>query len=347
MKHRLEITVNNKAGKRKYRKVGPRPLIEKGDSPDVLSRRKGGFINFWDMGQLRDGSAYNDIFYAANNAPQNAGGDVQSAAAMTVADFNARDAPILAIPRGQWKSKFRKVTKGDLSAKYVIAAACSSFNGLLDSLSQWTSSGLKVDQADLNDGLTIGGNAILARNPFFCEGFTLKDGQPNIKITATDNYSDASVAFSPSRTMDVFFLPRFVFMRGTVINATFGDKWHYGDINLTFPRRFIINSNDLFEDGGAADPSPPAVTDALSSDFFTALANWRTFVSGREYHYTYPIAWASEPGSFPPAANPSRKGGIGISLLPIEFPDPHLPNGSLLAVVQKDGSFFYFWTDGF
>lgn len=351
-KHRIEITVKPKADKQKKRKSPPRPLVRTGGSPDVLSRREGGYINFYDMAQISNGSGFDEAFYSANNAPQNAGGDTQSAAAMSVLDFNGRDIPLLAIPTNQWNSKFRKVTKGTLSTKYAIRAAFGASNDVLDALPEWTATGLKLSQSDLNAGVRIGGSDLAnigdndVSNKFFYS-ITLLDGQSNIKITASANYASSSVAFTPSQRMDVFFPPRFVFMRGSVINSTFGDKWHYGDINVTFPRRFGINTTDIFEDGGPADPSPPAASLSLSSGFLSALTNWRDFVSGREYHYTYPTAWASEPASFPPVANPSIKGNIGVSLLPIEFPDPNLPNGALLAVVKKGNLFYYFWTDGF
>lgn len=341
MKTRIEITLKPKADKQKKRKSPPRPLIRTGSSPDVLSRRKGGFIRFYDMGQVSNGSGgYLDTNFQITTAPIPSG-NAQNAAPLTVTDYDNRDAPLLAAPTGQWMSRFRRIDKGTVSVKYNINAQFGAFDDALDNLSQWTGNGLKVEQADLDTGLLVGG---AANNPFF-DIVKLLNGETNQKITATPAYADSAVAFTPSPRMDVFFPPVLVFMRGTAINSVLDDLYHFGDLNLTFPRRFIVNTSDDYQGGsGVTDPSgSPPSTDEFDAQTIAAIANWKTVVSGREYYYdSGTLTWSA--GPFPPAA--PRRGGIGVAER-TQYTGTDLLNGVLLAVVKKGSSFYYFWTDGF
>lgn len=291
-------------------------------------------INFYDMGQISDGhGGWVDTNFQIPRMPDQTG-DILTPQQPLVTDYGDRDTPLFLISTGDWKTKFRKVTKGGLSEKYGIIAEFGAFDDFLDNLTQWSSGGLTVTQSDLNSGLLAASDP-----PLFFEFFTLLDGQPNVKITGSQLYTDSSVAFTPAPIMDVFFPPRLVFLRGRAKTSTFGDRGDFGELYLTFPRRFIINTTDDYFGGDIS--SEPATGAGMDTQTNNAIDNWKSLISGREYFYDFASnTWAA--GAFPPAGTTGK--GIAPQGVPVQ--DFGL-NGNLIAVVKKGSSFYYFWTDGF
>jgi hypothetical protein len=321
---------------------GSVPVGKKGRR--FLHRRKkpGKGINFYDLGQLSNGSGgWIENDYRGTTEPF---GDVPDGRLIMPApapsEYDGRDAQFLVIPAGDLKTKSRRVTKGTLSGKYRIVAAFGSFGGLLDDLEQWTPEGLDVEQADLTStGLIVTGDGFL---PFFSLVF-IKDGQANQKITTSPNYAAAAAAFSPVPEMDVFLPPSLGYVIGNSRSIDFGDRAQYGFRYMPFPRRFVINTNDPWRGGniGLHDGGPPGPDDP---DTAPAIENWKAIIPNRGFHFDYISGTFTGPGEAFPIPGWIER-AIGFAQY-----DPTLiggPNGSLLAIVRKAATFYYFWSDGF
>lgn len=303
------------------------PHSRRPDDEYIPQRPKSG-INFYDMGQIFNGTDYDEVDSETSVTFDSMTGPV---AIPVTADFDSRDAILFAIPTGTWTSKFRKITKGTLSGKYLIDAAFGAFSDVLDSLSQWTTKGLVVSQADLDTGLFIGSDPT---RDYFFDPVRLLDGEANRKITGTPVYTDSAVAFSPVPNMDVFLPPKFVRLFGNATTSVFSEVQEYGILLLTFPRRFIINTADTYI-------VPFGTIDAGK---LTTIGNWKSIVPGHDYHFDPGTSLWDTTGTFPPT------GVNHIELAPIG-PDgrasDNMVNGALIAVVKKGTDFYYFWTDGY
>lgn len=321
------------AGRRK--RGQPRP----GQKPDdgILKRRVvASGINFYDMAQVANGSGgWIDTDFQVITTPDQVG-DFLAPPPLLESDYAARDAELFTIPTANYLTKFRKISKGSLSTKYGVIAAFGAFSDALDNLTQWKPGGLVVSQTDLNAGLSVGQGTDLK----FFEFLTLLDGQANVKITGTDDFAGPAVAFSPIPKMDVFLAPVLGFLRGRAKTSVFGDRGDYGELFLTFPRRFIINTADAYQ-GGDVSPDP-ATGQGMDSDTNAAISNWQSVIPGRGFFYDFGAGVWSNGATFPPAGTIGKGIGYqGQGVQGIEL------NGALLAVVKKGNSFFYFWTDNY
>lgn len=327
---------NERANQATGRNAKAGPHISQREN-DFLPRRKTTtpYINFYDMGQVASGSAWLDNSTQILTTHVTAGALVP--AVLDSAAFASRDASLFAVPF----SKFRKITKGALSSKYVLDAAFGAYSDVLDNLTQWTEGGLKVEQADLNTGLLIGSDPSL---DFFFDPVVLLDGQANRKITATNSYAASAVAFSPIPKMDVYLPPKFVrlFGRSQLVAGSFQDQQNYSSDFLTFSRNsFVINDTKDYQAGSASGNVPTSIINTVIN---ATINNWKSILPGRDFHFSYPSTW-SVGGTFNPGI------GAGYAFLgPIgsdgRAADNNV-NGSLLAVVKKGESFYYFWTDGY
>lgn len=333
MKTRIDITIKEKPAARSKRKPDAKPIIQKGRSPDVLSRRKGGFINFHDMGQVANGvGGWIDTNFRITNNPISDPSTL-FAPYPTTSDFANRDSTFLGDG-----NRYRKITKGELSSKYVLAVGFDGGGGQVDTLPEWTGNGLKLTQAQLDaEGLSVGTD--LPLKPFFHNAL-IADSQPNIKITGLPSYGSPSVAFRISPRMDVYLPPVLLLLRGEgTYDGSPGDRETYGQLYTTFPRRFGINTTDFYSGGSVPTPS------GIDAQTLSAISNWQSIISGRAYHFDNgTMLWSL--GSFPGSATdlgitqiyftPDGTGSHGINT-----------NGVLMAMVKQGGQSFYFWTDGY
>lgn len=311
------------------------PVLRRRPEDELIRKKKNQLINFYDMGQIRNGSGWDDTTFQISSAPVE-GPLFLTPQIVTTSDYDNRDIPLLAISTADYLTTFRKITKGTLADKYGTGVNFGVYSDALENLSQWSNKGLKVEQADLNTGLSVLGDK-------FFSDFVLLAGT-NIKVTSTPLYSDPSVSFTPSPRMDIFLTPSIGVMGFSARTSTFGNREWFGALALTFPRHFRINSNDPWSGGvsltsdGAPLPSAPG---GFDTQCLAAIAAWKALVSGREYHYDY-VSHTWGGGAYPPPA--PREGGGGYateseSVVPV--------NGHLYAVVKQGSNFFYFWGTGY
>lgn len=308
--------------------------------PDYLKRRlqapKG--INFWDMGQISDGSG--GWIDTSEFFPTDVAG-TPGLLALDTSMFSTRDTPLFAVPTADWPTKFRKITKGGLSTKYMIDASFGAFGDALDNLSQWTAGGLVVSQTDLNSGLFVSSDPSL---DYFFDGVRFLDSQSNRKITGTNDYTGPAVAFSPIPLMDVFLPPKFVRLTGRsqLTPGPTANQQAYSYDFLTFPRDFIINASPVYRGGTGVGNEATTIIDAGIN---AAISTWKAFIPGRDFSYNNALDTYTPGGTFNPGI------GAGYAFITPVGPDgravDNSVNGSLLAVVKKGPSFYYFWTDGF
>ncbi len=326
-----------------------KPPVDIRREADYLKRRlrpKG--INFYDMGQIADGSGgWIDTDFIIEVDPINPGPPGENLIPPpTQSDYDSRDAPLLAIPTDQWLTKFRKITKGALSMRYGLYAQFGTTIGDLDTLSEWTSGGLVVPQAELDEVFSAGPGSGLAAAALV-KDISFYPLAPNIKITTTPLYSDPDAVFTPIPKMDVFFMP--------IIGGLGGFSWtrpsdyifdDYGFIAMTFPRRFAINTDDEY--GGVGNlgvgTSPPVVGGSIPSATAAAISNWKSIIPGRDYHFNLAsTTWT--PGTGFPGTGTGANVFIGFNgqLASSGFQI----NGELCAVIKKGDTFYYFWTTGY
>jgi hypothetical protein len=313
------------------------------DEEHIIPKKKQDFINFYDMGQIKDDDTWQDTDFQVSNTP-NFGPSNEiypEPINPTVTEYDARNVSLFAIPTANWTTAFRKITKGALSSKYHISANFGAHSGELDTLPEWTSGGLKVSQADLDSGLSV----IDVYSPLGYGGIfnqvTLL-ASDSVKVTASPSYAAADAGFSPVPKMDVFLPPALVFLKGLGRdNSVFDNQYAYGILWMTLPRFFPLNEAQVT--GGETITSPgsglPPGND-FTPEFVEALDNWETYVTGRAYYYDEDTPW--EAGSYPPPAIP-RQGNLSVFA---EQSVTIAANGQLLAVVKKGSDFYYFWRTG-
>jgi len=364
-KYKVEITVKPKSDKRKKRKSPPRPLIRTGDSPDVLSRRTNPGIRLFDLGQRRSSSGWESI--DVQIAPTLDGGtgiDDPSIRAVQLSDYQAVDNDFLGTT-GNWTGIFRQITKGGLDANSRISASAPSFgSGLLTALpaTVWTSGGLKVTSSDLTAGVQI------QNSNGFVEPVTLIDNG-TYKITALPDFAASSVAFTPTKRMDVFLVPALIlpYAEDGYINALgniFAET--AGFFYTTIFRPSIFDSGDAHY--RAFHPPLGSSPETLWEIFYYWILYLKSQSNAKAGRLTInvPDFWTvismasvatTLPFPAPPArprTNPPDGGGVvprydngttGLGPYVISFGVQAAEDvaGSLVAVVQKGNQKYYFW----
>lgn len=225
MKHRLEITVNNKSDKRKHRKASPRPLIEKGGSPDVLSRRKTGGITVYDLGWLLNGTS---LLHQKLNADRTtiATPQIQDAYDGLDADILGGDSPF---------TRFKKLEKNNVVANTVrvrFTQDSIDYEDYPANLSQWMGTTLNIKQdAAASLRLVLDTGHPLYRN------FDPTDG----KVTNLPSFGAASVTFLPSKSMQIGLMPTIALQNMEVSPLPTGDDLILNNFISIIPRALIPN----------------------------------------------------------------------------------------------------------
>jgi hypothetical protein len=264
---------------------------------DELPRRLSGYVNFYDCGQIWDGSAWKDWTFTID--PNEA---FTSTTADPIAVIDGFDSSawaawsnnIFAIDAADWRTKYRKIDFAD-SPKFGV----SVYNGRGGILSnsttpdplnmlgpdnpEWSGRGLKP----------IDKNNILVQNTGpLCLGFNTYD-TTNFKVTAVQDYSAPTVAVDLAKGADIFLIPRPLFPQaiqeiGVGAAGRFAylwAGWSTAPREIFFEKtlkRFVSSpfaevpffqgyfANDPYESGGAWMFDAADIGDLLAAD----LANW-------------------------------------------------------------------------
>ena len=205
MKTRIEITVKKPANQKGKRKPTPRPLIRTGSSPDVLSRRKTG-AGFYDVGQIPMGGGWTTFDWilhrnayntGPDQIPQTESFDLSGGTPSHNANFTALDLADL---------RQRRPIKRTESDFYGLTISADSLPDLpLNSAGNWNGN-KPVIPANYYQQSTFAITSNNERPALFAKNIQLKGGT-DIKITATNNYSDPAAAFTPTPTDTYYLIP--------------------------------------------------------------------------------------------------------------------------------------------
>ncbi len=338
-----------------------KPPIDIRREADYLKRRlrpKG--INFYELGQISDGHGgwtYNDVSVPVT--PSFAGDQIFQSRDPITADYTTIDSVILAAATGDLKSVFRKFVKGStMSVNWGLQASFGAFGGFIESLPQWTSGGLIVEQSDLDSGLFVETTSFPLTTPFTALDI------PDYKITHTPVFSDPAVAFTPSPLMDIFLAPslasiRIYFSWVTALGEIHRDAEYTAFV--TMPRPWITDPGNPYY-SAFNDSHPDSYTTS-----YLILQAVETFPDRTTYtqHVTFGGSYSAT-GSFAngptltvpptlPPIDPTAGGSTttGLRFFSYDslgafavFMDSAIfipPSGVLVAIVVKNGVSYYFW----
>lgn len=340
MKHRIEITIKKPANQKAKRRPAPRPLIRTGDSPDVLSRRKGRFVNFYDLGQITNGmGGFIDIPFRV--IPATTSPDPHHLA-FTSANWDAFWTYIFTVNIADWETNYKKLSYteaerygldlfGQISGlRYQVSRnganlGNDSSNPVSDT--KWTPQGLRLPPSISNVLFESGGNGAFALwstdTTFF-------------KITTGNTFGSAEVPFAFNGTANVFLPPRISAVSMTSDNGVNSDAviYPYKALQRSFwlNRNYDVNPYPLFSVGAGLD---------LSAADKTALKG-HIAADADSVYWDSIGGYGGSPSTFPAYPN-NRQIDINTSGNAIT-PDVPYATGKLVAVIKQQGTIYYIWS---
>lgn len=322
---------------------------------ELLSGKKKGFINFYDMGQIKDpdsGLFIETSFYRDGLS------DIDTGAVRNfgVTDYAALEGISLAYSIPDWPTTFRRFTDTDGKLYNVKISGDDFVLTLADDEPEWTDAGLNLTADEkASTLLQIGTNDDVTFNPF--NEFVLKGSGRN-RVTAT--YDRAGMDIGPislTGNVNIYLMSRLVNSYGEstqqvppggpqnafILNAFFS---LYPRATLLDPMNPLYGTfvyASLFINDGAPASDMGAYTAALVPiEFHKQFQNTRGFFSSGGAFGSAAISGFPLAGTVPPPA-----GGYSA--------DPFFGVGSnpgftasgnyLVAVVLKGSTPFYIWSD--
>jgi hypothetical protein len=196
------------------------PTYHKGRGGRRRLKKQSGFIQFYDLGQIKSGGNWIDLPFQF--VPDDIAYDSGQANRMFLENFDADNwadlfDKIFEVPIGEWKENYRKLdfdsaysygidyfTKGD----YAAVAKPNQRPRLIDILTvseppnsandNWTAEGFKVESAQTRV-------QILSFNAFY--DFDTADTE-TFKITETNNFEADAATISLPENFDIFLVPK-------------------------------------------------------------------------------------------------------------------------------------------
>lgn len=171
--------------------------------PTLVKKKQPKFINFYDLGWIKDGDEYVDLPFSVDTGlgvtyptPNNPQFDLPMFTQAT--HWAALYDMIFDVPLDQWKTTYKKVSYEE-GNQYGFGCNGSFLDG---SNTNWTEQGLNPTPS-----LDIDQNRIVL-------SFDLSD-TTNYKITATNDYADDEVEIDLSNGADVFLVPQPCYLSAT------------------------------------------------------------------------------------------------------------------------------------
>ena len=194
----------------------------------IPKKKASGLINFWDLGQIRNAPTdeipsppWADLPLSIVLDPPVSSTSIEPGGVdcrlLTQGNVDSLVSLIEAVPRADWKARYRKFAKGyaykyrmDLSLGSVAAETFRIYTRYEDSDENWTDNGLKISASDLADTILLSSSpgVAFADNNIF-PGFYIQTSGDSFKpkITATSDYTGPEIAFTPGKNMDVYLAP--------------------------------------------------------------------------------------------------------------------------------------------
>lgn len=351
-------------------------IINLREADEFLPRRlkKGGFINFYDLGHLLnpETGVYEDVPYLISPPVLDyfVWEEPRRVIGFFVDSMMAQlETLIFNVPIADWKTRFKRITREN-GVKYQYGLRGGQANQDIDDFSfglkvtetEWTTEGLKLTTEQLSaERITLTSyydNAIF--NPNVFNGFQLKSYlrngvlQRRNHITATYNPFAVAAVFNPSSSMDVFLLPHVFLSRGIAASPA-GNQAEITETVLNYnytiyPREVILNPLSPFYGEGFGieqyrDSSRVTLEEAmLGVNFHKSLPQPRVFSHETEHNNQDPPSSAQRGLSDFPPSNYFNFATVFRSHI-FEFGNSRLENPYLLAVIGQNGSYFYVWSN--
>lgn len=366
----IKIDIGIRRKHPRVRRPGPgdkRGPIDFEDGPEHLKRRnRGAFLNFWDMGQVWDGSAWVDITYSVS--PQ-----ITSVSPFNVfvnsfqsvlANWETLRDLLLAPATSTWDTLYKKLSyeeaeryavdffDSNTSTFYPAARNGSryDFNGNVVADTKWKAKGLQV-------GHDVEFFYVLAPAAFI----SFNNVPDDFKVTTGPTYGSTEVdPFVLSKKADIFLAPRVNSFQGVSERSTSTQEVQLlaGDFGA-MKRSFWLNKNDSVHGFPLLSYFPGVLGPTISAGDKTALIAHVTGGGAREFRQEFqavptvlfPFSEGS-PGSFPGFAPFDRGNRVYINAGPGGLPptaitgSPQvvLQEGTFAGAIRQGRVFYYFWS---
>lgn len=347
---------------------------------EFLPRRiiKEGLINFYDLGQIKfDNGKFYDINFS-NVRDVNLSGAGRYI--LILEDYQIRDAFFLSIPVDEWKTKFRRFEKKDAYKYNLMFSGGNGDDGFGTNFRSeviddeiFTDKGVKVTGKNLSDyEIQIYNRDVGGYDTNYFSSFHIRSNNVNElpKITIEPFFEAEEVEFTMSREMDIFLPPLIVVQVSDIIhwyNYPPSGYPYYEYVVNKFPR--LRNREILFDEDnefynkkdvgsvywGSSEQEYQAAWDALMIQ--KSFPNSRVvkfrheIVNGQGIRTNLgnvsldeiPPSFFPPPPSFPLYVNGSENGSGFFTFIGTPAV---IPQKVLLAVINKDNNWYYFWETG-
>lgn len=226
---KIIIDIGADEQKRAKKRNSKKSLLPTRRENDYLARRKKKVsgINFYDLGQIFNGSIFIDKTFTADGQIGFDGTNV-SRGEIDIADINTLSDTILAVDLADFTAKYKKITTANAD-DFLLRVRTESlpFFTLSADSEYWSSDGnsLRLPPADLGNRFEV------FSNPFF-NGIQIRQTGGN-KVCATPDFAAAEVSFSIQGNETIFLLPSFCTPEATTTGILHQSRMDWND-NLTF-----------------------------------------------------------------------------------------------------------------
>lgn len=328
---------------------------------DELIRRKSGFINFWDLGQIKDGSSWVDLDWSITPTPDP---DIHAVAGrqlpLSYDDYKSLTDLIFTVPTDNWETQYRKLGYEDaerygldvlrLTDSLVAPIARdgsrydSNGNPVTDNSAVWTPKGLKSPLGPTDPFVfnSFGAFADWGRFDAF-DGTSL---QPRFKYTLLPDKDATEVPFPGiAKNANVFLMPHVATLEARSNDTALVHSDHLLARYQILKRGFWLDKNfstidyPLFSrpyiGSTILEPDILTFTDADKIAFIDSIrvgANEFTDTSGYLGNGTaFPIY--TDNINFAVNAYGDSSG----------LPEPFRPNGTFVGAIRQGGKLYYCW----
>lgn len=348
MSNKLDIYINGKRTRGDGRKTAAHPSRK----PRRFGRRRTGGIRLWDLGFLVSGG---NLPFVDPDAEESIEGGL---ATLTLAYYDQIQSLIFAVDQSEWKTAFKQID--DTYRDYGTNFGHPSFPFAIS----YKGTGYTMDQPEVFDGTTFRPNGAESSDEFrvITNTHVFHQIRANViggnRITAVLDYAADEVAFTPSKSMDVFVVPALI---DATLSSVHGVVLDLGDIVIYFisdsldALRFIYPRDSTYnylEGDILWDRSIEANSDlAHYQAAWEVTEYWKAnygLRAGREiydnptttFEELDPADYANgtlypEPPTMPPLES--------TETLRAEF-NPTTPlAGALVGIIKKGSEYYYFW----
>lgn len=355
-----ELVIGLKKGT--HAEVGGRrrsSVRHRGRDESYPARRLAGLINFYDLGQKKNGSGlFEDLSFLVSPTITP---DYSAPPPIGPADVAALYDQIFSVPFGQWSQKFKRFSGADAKLYKQVVSGESFGLDFSDGEAEWTGQGLKLSSAQLSDPMfRIDHFLGISWSPFF--GVTLKSSDPSNRnhITETlDPDAPESSSFAVGGKMDIYLMPRILFSGGegsfeVTPGVTLPLTLYLLNQNyVIFPRAVLLDAGNPYHSlvdfwAFSGDFLNDFPTDTPSYEQAIAAANFhKSLVGARALtRNTGGGSWASvSAGSYPTPEMVPPPGAYGNPPhFSAFFAAATYSEPALIAVVIKGSSKYYVWS---